>query len=207
LGQGIAAPGSFFQRLGAFRDLQIRWHSDEVQRLGALRLAEERRALDFVHDNEANPFGLATLCMLESAAGSDNRDFHRALAGAWKLFADGGLGYVARYECARCLSLAGELAEAAASFRQLYEETVNQGVLPSIDGDFREALQRRGASTEWSDLMRQTAKALLKQKQRPTIVTLAWQCRQVGDPALAENLLAIALADFSSDAERFFTSL
>jgi tetratricopeptide (TPR) repeat protein len=55
--------------------------------------------------------------------------------------------------------------------------------------------------------MVQTAKALIARKQRPAAVYLAWQCWQVGDPALADNLLAAALDGITDDRERLQTAL
>jgi tetratricopeptide (TPR) repeat protein len=54
--------------------------------------------------------------------------------------------------------------------------------------------------------MRQTASDHVKAHKRPLAVLLAWQCQQVGDPALAENVLGLALRDLGDD-ERLPTTL
>ncbi|HZY86612.1 MAG TPA: hypothetical protein VFE78_17390, partial [Gemmataceae bacterium] len=45
----------------------------------------------------------------------------------------------------------------------------------------------------WDGLMRRTARTLIDRKQRPAVLALARQCWQLDDPALANNLLAVAL--------------
>ncbi len=41
----------------------------------------------------------------------------------------------------------------------------------------------------------------MDKKDRPAVVTLAWQCRQIGDEPLSDNLLAFALDHLPKDAE------
>jgi tetratricopeptide (TPR) repeat protein len=54
--------------------------------------------------------------------------------------------------------------------------------------------------------MRQTAARCAEKKARPVIVTLAWQCYQLGDQAMADTLLDTALADVPGD-EKAFTAV
>src|SRR5262249_32944725 len=136
-----------------------------------------------------------------------------ALSELWPLFSDVlGLEYAVRYETARSLWKSGQRDEARKRFRALYEQTLKDSVLPAIDADFRAALLGDGGSGAgsgdpapapdlWSELLRKTAARLIEQKQRPAVLTLAWQCQQLGDEPLAQHLLTTAL-DGAPDKER-----
>ena len=81
----------------------------------------------------------------------------------------------------------------------------------------RAAADRRCASVkalrpsdgdDWrTKLIRDTAAGLLKDGDRRAVVTLAWQCRQLGDEALSDNLLAAALRDPADDVDRLLVTL
>ena len=66
-------------------------------------------------------------------------------------------------------------------------------MLPPLDSSFRSVLEG-GKEDIWARLMRETAALCAKKKARPVIVTLAWQCYQLGDTAMADTLLDQALA-------------
>ncbi|HYT90962.1 MAG TPA: hypothetical protein VEL76_19785, partial [Gemmataceae bacterium] len=127
---------------------------------------------------------------------------HAALAECCPLFADvPGLRYAARYEQARSLWRAGKRHEARTQFTQLYTDTLKEGVLPVIDSDFRSALVGADAD-HWGELLRGTAATLIKDKRRPAVLALAWQCWQLDDQPLANHLLTIALDGIGEEKER-----
>jgi thioredoxin-like negative regulator of GroEL len=97
--------------------------------------------------------------------------------------------------------------EAAEHFTRLYQKTLQDGILPPLDGTFRSALQADQQTDRWTALMRQTADKLKADKLRTTLIALAWQCYQLGDVPLAENLVADALRDPKDDAERLQVTL
>jgi tetratricopeptide (TPR) repeat protein len=81
------------------------------------------------------------------------------------------------------------------------------GIPPAVDGDFYAAMVGDAGKTDrWTPLMRDTAGKLIEKKQRIAAVFLAWQVYQLGDLALADNLLAIAL-DGVPEKESFATQL
>jgi hypothetical protein len=192
----------FLRRLALAHALCQRWQDRKnLGRTPAQRRAELERALGYVRRHRDSAFGWALLGLIqdraleEEADRQDTRDIHRALAGAWRLFEDvPGLAYAARYEHARSLWKAGERAGAQQHFRALYDKALDNQALLRIDADFRLALLGQGQDGDgWGDLMRRTAARLVRQKQRPAVLTLARQCWEVGDQALANHLLAAAL--------------
>jgi len=206
LGDTVPAESPFLQRLAQFNDLSLRWGGAHANRgTDAARKTERDRALAFVKANKASPVGFAMLALLQDRA--DDADFHRAVADAWKLFDKGDLRYLARYEHARGLARAGKKAEASAEFRALYRTALRDGAIPAIDSTFRDALQQDASGDSWPATIREAADGLLQQKDRAGVVTLAWQCWQLGDPALSDRLLTDAMASPANDTELLVSSM
>jgi Tfp pilus assembly protein PilF len=188
-----------------------RWSNSRA--LGATddkRREERDRALEYVRRNKGTAFAWGLLCLMKDRADEDEArkkdllETHKALAEAWPLF-EGvpALAYAAKYEHARGLLKSGRLAESRQRFRDLYEQTLKDGALPPIDGDFRAALLGDGKDADlWADLMRRTAAALIDQKKRPAVLALASQCRQIGDESLASHLTGVALDGIKDAKER-----
>jgi hypothetical protein len=226
----VAPEGSFLGELARFRDLYLRWYvRDASAGWAPARRLRQQQAVDFVRRHRGSPFGLATLCLLQQRAG-DDAGFHRELAGLWGSLSpsppsplpQGERGekavstqhsalsaerYLARYEQARNLFDAGEKTEARRRFRELYESVFEQGVLPPIDSDFRQALVgSRLEEDEWIALMQWTASRLIANQQRPAVVALAWQCWELNDTSLANGLAEMAL-DQPGENERLAVNL
>ncbi len=203
LGAGVGPKEHFLTRMATFRDLSS--HFTYLTNTGASRKScteAFRKGMEFVQSNCTSVLGWAMLTILADRCYYP--DFHQQVAQAWKLFADESeLGYVAQYEHARSLSNAGQHAEAGKNFRELYEKMFKAKLLPPIDHAFRDALLReRDGSDAWTDHMKKTGQALLKDKHRVAVVMLAWQCWQLGDAPLAENLMSAALDKPADDGER-----
>ncbi len=198
--------------LAGFRDQWLvaqRWSSVDASLPGAGWLRERQlRGLDYVRSHKDSLFGWALLGLLHDQTANSDQRFQRELAESWGRYADHpALGYAARYERARALLRGGRRDEARAQFQAMFEQAVKAGVLPAVDGTFREALQGEARDADlWTDMMRQTATNFCQGHRRPAAVALAWQCWQVGDQPLASNLLAAAL-DGGDEAERLGTSL
>jgi ferric-dicitrate binding protein FerR (iron transport regulator)/tetratricopeptide (TPR) repeat protein len=217
----------FLGRLDAFRTIAHRWGGGHINEGGfAQRDAERARVFEFVRANADNALGWAALGLVQ-----DNC-FHptvwKQLADAWALVAQkSSLKYQARYEEARCLGNAGDLARSAQKadqdlflarvsavaagrlaqikYQGLFRDALKEGVLPPLDASFRSVLEK-GEQGEWAKLMRETASICAKRKARPVIVTLAWQCYQLGDVAMADTLLDAAL-DGVPEKEKALTFL
>ena len=181
-----------------------------VEQLASLRLvnhglastkAGRKRAVGFVNQYRPSLFGWAILCRISNYA--DGREFCRAVAKAAQKFEDArGLGYHARYEAARALASAGDWDKARGLFEKLYADALRWGVLPPIESQFRNAILTGGAKgrQRWTALMRETSAGLIAKQALPAAVVLAWQCHQLGDRSLAEDLLAAALAEAKGDS-------
>jgi tetratricopeptide (TPR) repeat protein len=191
------AGASFVERLAGFRGLYDLWQKDAFKRSAAAeRQKEQQRALDIVKQNYPSALGWVLLSVLEDRVReSKDQPFLRKIADVLKRYEDvPGVGYLARYERARCLLDGGGRQEARKLFRELYEDTLKQGVLPPIDASFRDALHAEGKETpEWAGLVRLTAAALVKDRQWPAALALTWQCWQLGDRPMADHVLAAAL--------------
>jgi tetratricopeptide (TPR) repeat protein len=185
----------FLGHLALTHALYQRWQNPKINDTPpAKRKAERDRALDYVRRNKGTLFGWGLLCLMQDRAEKD-KQFHLALAEACTFFEEvPGLEYAARYERARSLFKVGQSQAARKEFRELYEKTFKEELLPAIDADFRLALLGDGKDKdEWSPLLRQTAAQLIEQKRRPGVLALAWQCWQLDDQPLAGHLLTMAL--------------
>jgi tetratricopeptide (TPR) repeat protein len=186
------AANGFVQRLVEARKLYLHWIADTP--------AERQANLDetAAHVRDC-PIGavrrLLLDAVLERYRGDDAR-FCQALAEAYMTFADvPGLWYASRYEHARLLAMAGKTSLARRLFEQLCAQATARGLIPRIDTAFYDALDRdEKAKKEWTDLMNRTTDRLIGGKRRSGVIGLAWQCHELGDPALADHLLNRALA-------------
>jgi hypothetical protein len=196
----------FLGRLDAFRAITARWAGGPIGESGfEQRDAERERALEFVRANADNALGWAALGLVQDRC--PNPAVWKQLAGVWGLVAQkSALKYQARYEEARCLGNAGDQnALAQKKYQDLFRDALKEGVLPPLDASFRAVLEAGDQGT-WAALMRETAKLCAEKKARPVIVTLAWQCYQLGDVAMADVLLDAAL-DRVPDEEKTLTLL
>ncbi len=208
----------FLQHLAVSHALYQRWQDAKVLKGSAARVkAETQRALEYVRRHKGTAWGWALLTLMQDRAGElmavrpavPDNGLHAALAECWPLFEDvPGLRYAARYEQARSLYRAGKHAEARQRFEKLYADTLKDGLLPAIDGDFRTALLGTAPEADrWGGLLRATAARLVKDKKRSAVLALAWQCWQLEDRPLANNLLTTALDGIQDDKERLGMSL
>jgi predicted Zn-dependent protease len=193
----------FLQRLAVLHALYQRWENARPGGTDAQRKAELERALDYVRQNKGTPFGWALLSLLQDRAGEEPA-FHQALTDAWLLFEDvSGLSYAARYEHARSLWESGKRDQARQRFRELYEKTLAEDSLPPLDADFRRALLGDADhEDDWSALLRRTADQLIEKKNHAAVLALARQAWELGDEALGNHLLALAVEHPARQEER-----
>jgi predicted Zn-dependent protease len=186
-------PNGFLRRLTLLNDLSHRYDSE--------------RCVEFIRQNRSSWLGWAMLI---------NRIERGKTAEDWQLNAElcslfeevPGLAYMARYERATCLLKSGQIRAAQQAFVDLYKETLKQGVLPPINKYLKQALLQDEKETwRWTGLMHQAAASLAAQKQQAGIIVLAWQCRQLGDAPLADELIQIALKDLPNESRPLITWL
>jgi len=204
---GSAPATDFLSNLLVYRSIVSRWQGSPVtDAVFGHRPAERERTLAFVHQHADSVWGWCALDLMSNRA--TQPQFHQQIADAWGVLAERSpRPYQARYEQAAHLAEAGKKAEARDLFTKLFQETFAKGALPPIDTRFRSAFVDEKGSTAWRKLMVDAAQACLKTKHRPIIVQLAWQCRQLNDQPLADELLELALNNPKDDAERVAVTL
>ena len=183
--------GGFIGRLAEAHDLINAWQSGRATHRAEDRRTQSRRMVAFLDGGHGDTIDWAVLAVLMNYGGDST--LNQAIAEACSRFRDTpGLAYLARYEHARHLGRAGKWDEARKAFGDLYAETIARGVLPPVDHDFRNAFQQGGAPTNWATFTRETAAKLMKDGLRVGMVYLAWQCHQLGDQPLAEEVFGCA---------------
>lgn len=206
-GPGRNDADTFLGKLTTFRRIHTRWQGNFINHgLWGQRDTERERAVEFAKRNADNVLGWCALAMVQDVCPS--RDAWKTVASGWTVLAEkSALRYPARYEEARCLGNAKMNEEAQKKYQDLFAAALNEGVLPPLDASFRNVLES-GKEDIWAKLMRETARecASAKKKARPMIVTLAWQCYQLGDTAMSDTLLDLAL-DKIPDEEKPYTSI
>jgi hypothetical protein len=191
VGQLAGPADGFVQRLAAFRDLYAYWSASN----GTSSVPQQQKlaeTLAFIRAHAASPRGWALLNLLRERVG-DEPGARRELAALYPLFGEiSGIGYTARYEHAALLAEDGQTDKARAAYLELYRKTLDSGLLPPIDGRFRETVQQGDANT-WPELVRQAARSLAARNQRNAVIALAGQCRMLDDARLADEVVGLAL--------------
>lgn len=205
---GSRAEG-FIPSLAAFHDHYTLWKSDRALKGAEAEKAIRRdRALDFVRRTSSPTHGWTVLALLREKRPADP-GARKALTEALKPFEQvPALSYAARYETARDLLNDGQRTAARHQFLSLYEAARQDTALPAIDAAFRLALQNDDAYPEnlFASLLRETAQRLTAQEQRRAVIDLAWQCRQLDDRQLADELSDLAMNNIP-EARRLPTTL
>jgi tetratricopeptide (TPR) repeat protein len=204
---GLNDPETFLGKLTTFRRIYVRWQGGYTNHgLWGQRDGERQRVIDFAKRNAENVLGWCSLAMVQDRV--PNTPAWKGIADGWSVLAEKSpLRYQARYEEARSLGNAGLNDEAQKKYQKLFNDALAEGVLPPLDASFRNVLES-GKADVWAKLMRDTATKCTdpKKKARPVIVTLAWQCYQLGDIAMSDALLDLALANILAD-EKPYTSI
>jgi ferric-dicitrate binding protein FerR (iron transport regulator) len=196
----------FVQRLNAFRDLWTLWNTGKaVEGPDDMRRAEGEKAREYIRQNASSVYGWAILGVMESKVAKDSGS-QKALAECYKLFEKSpGLSYAARYELARLELKDGQRGQARKHFESLYESTRKQeNGVPAIDTAFKQALQgdENYKQDLFHKLLTDAAQSMIAQNRRGAVITLAWQCRQLDDATLADELFELALGKLSEQEKQ-----
>jgi hypothetical protein len=201
--RAIATDG-LLPRLARFHELVQRWQSEPLPATGEfVRSFDVSNTLAFVRENPQSPFSLFILNLAGAKLSESRPRVARELARARGIIAERVENYSNDYERARLLFEGGRKDEAAQRFRDLYQRELKRGYLPPIGEAMRESLLADGA---WVPLIKNAAASLIRAKQRPLAIALAWQTALLRDPILAEELLRLAL-DGASPEEQLSTTL
>ena len=168
------------------------------------RDGERRRAIDFAVHNADNVLGWCTLAMVQ-----DRCPHTRRLEGRGRRLGrpaeKSGLRLPGPVRTGPLPGQRRARGAGPAKYQALFQAALKEGVLPPLDSSFRSVLEG-GKQDIWAKLMRETAARVRQKKARPVIVTLAWQCYQLGDAAMADTLLDQALANVPAD-EKAYTGI
>ncbi len=198
LGSGL------LQRLALFHQLAQPWIADQSDLVQGAECTQLVQFIRQCHSSE-RAWALTELVLRSThrdTALPGGRDGlkRRVIEGAVHALGDvGALGYVTRYERARLVLGQGDRAEARRLFLDEYRRVAAEGAAPPIDDSFRQALLPGGA---WPAFVRDTGDHLLAGEHYGAAVTLAWQCAELGDSSLADDLLSAALARAGDGPQR-----
>lgn len=207
----------FIAQLAEYERLCTRWSlANEPPGDAELRRRELDELFDFVSRCDSPTFAFTMLRRLQRRYG-DSQPHGRIAEALIELEKHGTISYVVKYELARSLASCGDEEQAQALFIQLYREVLDEGILPPIDEAFRAAFRNSdpdrddpfadpfGSDDEgrpgFSGLMRGACARLIERKQRPLAITVAWQCRQLGDAGLADALVDQVLTGLPEDEQ------
>jgi hypothetical protein len=210
--EGDERPGAFgkgaLARLVAFHDLDVAWTNGAGGEAGP---EECDRLLAFVEEGDAPALSWA---LVDLVLRNPNRavqpdggrpELVRKLLEAARPAAEAlGLTDVLRYEEARALLDAGDEPAARQAFSALFNQAITQGNLPALDSSCREALRDKG---RWEALVRQGAETLLAKRQDDVALGLVWQCWQLGDQPLADELAALTVERVGKRSDRLNVTL
>lgn len=205
---GFALPAQpkddFLSRLQTLRMIYDRFTGNYTNHtLWGIRDGEIKRAINYVRLHPESVLSWAALGLVANV--STTNEMYQLTADTWGLLIDKSpFPYAARYEQARSLVRAGKSAEAMKKFQTLFREALAVGVLPPVDAIFR-GVQQEHSPAEWPNLMREMAASCVEKKARPVVVLLAWQCWQLGDVALSDTMLDMALKNASTTDEAMVT--
>lgn len=180
--------------LHALRDVFYRYRrGDGRQQDKQARESLELASLRTITRTPNRELGWAALMHLLNYSGHQDAGFFHRVGEACERFAERPeLAYPARYEAARMQLQQGKRAEAYAAFRALLEGP--EDGLARLDHSARQALSNPPkGQPNWADLMRTRGAKLIEDKRLVALVYQAWQCWQLGDQMLGEELLALAL--------------
>jgi ferric-dicitrate binding protein FerR (iron transport regulator) len=197
LTRGIGPKGSFLQRLARFHELFDRWTDQRTTLTWALTCKTHlSEAIAYIKEAPDSILS-RTLLVRMQAHGRLPAGGWKALADAWKALDRPGEHYRSQYEQAACLSNAGDTpearkqrrAEAGKLFKEAAEEAVKEKMLPPLDERFYDVVRNPGPDDPWTKWVEKTAEAFIKADRRLAVLDLANRVRELGDSALAENLI------------------
>jgi len=203
-----ADESGFLKRMAMARYLVVQWLSGKARRGSQQQQAKVRsKAIDFIRECDDPTMGWALLSLILNYGGGGS-DFYSSIITAARHFEDvPGMMYIAKYERARALRQSGKHPESRKLFLEIYKKAIERGMLPRIDSDFYYAFNNDDTGRkQWQKLMRGTSAKLIENENHPGTVTLAWQCYQIGDRMLSEEMFATALANVP-DEQHLATTL
>jgi ferric-dicitrate binding protein FerR (iron transport regulator) len=209
LTRGVGPAGSFLRRLARFHELFDRWQTRGLV-WDLTRREHMAEALAFIAEDRESILSRTMLVRMQ-AHNQLLADDWVTLAEQWRKLKESGDYYRSQYERASCLrTAAGQYeeidefsaialyTEARETFLDVANWALKKDMLPPLDGRFYNAVREPGPKDPWTQWVQATTEDLLKEdpkkKKAPlAVLKLANRCRELGDPALAENLIVRVL--------------
>ncbi len=187
----------FVTEFSEFTNMCARWTSGRAHNNQKNRLTEKARLFERVETMRDPNMAWGAMSLLWTYAGLQ-ADEQQKVATLVEAFNDvPQFAFHARYEHATALQATGKAedrAEATRLFRELHTDAIAAGVMIPIDGNFAAGWRSHERETfvAW---WKEVAANLIGAGNRPAVVHMALQTHWIGDPALAEEIVELALRD------------
>jgi tetratricopeptide (TPR) repeat protein len=188
----IGAPkNGFLAQYIRYRNLHLEWLAN-VPPVDGAHVAAMNRTIAALKDCPSSELAWGIVEAMQARC-NNRSDVQEKLAEAYRVLAEHPeLATFARHERAQHLRQAGKEREAIAEFRGAYFDLLKSGQVPRIDVNLRDAFGGAGAKP-FADFMHEAAAEMTTQKHPAAILLLARQAEELGEPALAEDLMSRAL--------------
>lgn len=193
----------FVHHMTQFRNLWLTWQNQRpLMNGGAEQPLEKAKVLEFLKTTTSPTFAYALLDTMQRRCNTAPTDHMMQLVSdrLGPISDPLGLGYIFRYEHARTLWQAGKAQEAAKLYKELHSDTLGHGVIPPIDGAFRDTLQIPvGEGPRFIAYTRKSLEDLLGKKRYGNAFQLAKQMEQLGDEAMSDEILSTILSKATAE--------
>jgi ferric-dicitrate binding protein FerR (iron transport regulator)/tetratricopeptide (TPR) repeat protein len=163
------------------------------------------RGLEFVRGCRSPEMAWAIVTAMRDHA--DNEARRRNAAEAAACLENGPpLQFAARYQQGAMLHVAFS-NKGREVLDELLADTAAEGLRPPLDGTVRQAfLSGPGGEARWDNAVRAASARLVENRARPAAIAMAYDLHRVGDPGLADEVIARATANVP-DEEKVLVTL
>jgi hypothetical protein len=200
----IGPKDGFIARMTSFRNAWSVWRMGRVNSDGVdVRDRELRKLKDFISINTSPLIAFVLQSNLQHMNTDDRAVVSKLIYESQKDYVDPlGMGYVLGYDAAHHLYYKGDRKRASQLFRDLYASALKDGVLPKIDGTFRQVLDDgNSGGPNFGEFMRGTVHDFLKKDQPHFALLAATQANYVAG-SLGSELFQHIMQHLPKNADR-----
>jgi tetratricopeptide (TPR) repeat protein len=185
----LAKRDGLVREMAALHDIWVSWLNGPYRNSALQSDDGWKRTREFIERNRHNTLGWLAL-VVSAPYRNQNQQAWQSQAEAWQLFDSHPLyGYTARYERMRCLVNGGMPNTARMVFDDLYRQSLDAGFIPPLDISVK-MLPANEMGVSWGIMLVKTATDLARNKHGFEALAVAEQCRMLGEPMLAREVLA-----------------